>query len=176
MTLPERMRDAAFPENIPGSWDGAVGGYYGGPRAFNVWAPGNWARFGKHKKLPIWVAGFNGHDEARTAVLALRGLGVPEGVWTAVDMETRVDKTYLQHFGAVFDRAGYKWVVYGSASTVFGNPAPHGYWVADYRHIGPFMYDSPVGTDVRMTQYASNDNWDSSTVKDYTWEKSAWWV
>ena len=175
-TFTERMRDAAFPENIPGNWAGAVGGYFGGPRAFNVWSPGNWRRFSHLRKLPIWVSGLNGLNDGKAAVVELRHLGVPQNTFVVADMETRVDKTYCQHFGNVMDDAGYKMLVYGSASTVFGNPSPHGYWVADYAGKGPFMYDGPPGADVRMTQYVAGQNYDSSTVKDYTYNQAEWWI
>ena len=56
----ERMRDSAFATNISQTWTGAVGGYYGGPNAFNVWSSGDWKRFRPNRKLPIWVAGLNG--------------------------------------------------------------------------------------------------------------------
>ena len=168
----ERMRDAAFAVNISQSWTGAVAGYYGGPNAYNVWAPGDWGRFSRNRKLPIWVAGLNGSVEGDSAVSALRALRVPKSSYTAVDMESRVDKTYLNNFGNVLQAAGYKVWVYGSASTVFNNPGLNGYWVADYAGIGPFMY-SHLG--VRATQYAPGSAYDSSTVKDYTYSSGTWW-
>src|SRR5215470_3606956 len=97
----ERMRDAAFAVDISQSWSGAVAGYYGGPNAFNVWAPESWALFGSNRKLPIWVAGLDGSGEGANAVSALRALRVPTPAYTAVDMESRVDKTYLDNFGNV---------------------------------------------------------------------------
>src|SRR5690349_18416077 len=117
----ERMRDAAFASNIT-DWARAVAGYYGGPNAFNVWSPGDWKQFASNRKLPIWVAGLDGSGEGDNAVDALRSLGVPPKVFTVVDMENRVDKTYVEHFGARLNAAGYKVWVYGSASTVFQMP------------------------------------------------------
>src|SRR6516162_1502301 len=111
--MDERMRDAAFAADIPEPWGGAVAGYYGGPDAYHVWAPGDWKRFPNNRKLPIWVAGLDGTGEGREAVDALRSLRVPRRVYTAVDMEARVDKTYIEHFGAVLNAAGYKVWVYG---------------------------------------------------------------
>ena len=55
---------------------------------------------------------------------------MPKYVYTAVDMENRVDGTYVEHFGETLQDAGYKIFVYGSASSVFGNPLLNGYWVA----------------------------------------------
>lgn len=169
----ERMRDAAFAATIDSSWAGAVGGYYGGPTAFNVWAPGEWELFHGNRKLPIWVAGLDGSGEGKTAIRALRALGVPTGAYTVVDMENRVDKTYVENFGHALQAAGYKVWVYGSSSSVFANPRLNGYWVADYAGTGAFMYNH---AHVRATQYATGANYDSSTVRDWTYNSGPWWV
>ena len=167
----ERIRDAAFASNLSG-WGRAVAGYYGGPNAYHVWPAGDWRQFSGTRKLPIWVAGLDGSGEGANAVNALRALGVPPRVFTVVDMENRVDKTYVEHFGERLNAAGYKVWVYGSASTVFQMPALQGYWVADYAGSGPFMYNHG---QVRATQYASGQNYDSSTVKDWTYWFGPWW-
>ena len=169
----ERMRDSAFATNINPNWPGAVGGYYGGPNAFNVWAPGDWAPFHRNRKLPIWVGGQNGPREAEKAIEALHTLGVPKRVYTALDMEDRVDDLYVNNFGQALQAAGYKVWVYGQASSVFGNPRLNGYWVADYADKGAFMYDH---RHVRATQYAEGQNYDSSTVRDWTYNSGPWWV
>ena len=169
----ERMRDSAFAANIDQSWTGAVGGYYGGTGAYNVWSSGDWKRFEGNRKLPIWVAGLDGSGEGKQAVRALRSLAVPTGVYTAVDMENRVDKTYVEHFGQALQAAGYKVWVYGSSSSVFSNPRLNGYWVADYAGKGPFMYNH---AHVRATQYAAGTQYDSSTVRDWTFQFGPWWV
>jgi hypothetical protein len=170
--MDERMRDAAFSGNIAEPWGRAVAGYYGGPEAYNVWAEGEWKRFSRNRKLPIWVAGLDGTGEGHQAVGALRALRVPAKSYTAVDMETRIDRSYLDNFGAVLQAAGYRVWVYGSASTVFNNPGLNGYWVADYAGIGPFMYNH---AGVRATQYASGADYDSSTIKDWTYHAGTWW-
>jgi hypothetical protein len=171
--MDERMRDSAFATNINPAWPGAVGGYYGGPNAFNVWAPGDWAPFHGNRKLPIWVGGVDGPGEARRAIEALHHLGVPTRVYTALDMEGRVDKTYVEHFGQGLQVAGYKVWVYGQASSVFGNPRLNGYWVADFAGKGAFMYNH---RHVRATQYATGPDYDSSTVRDWTFNSGPWWV
>ena len=171
LTMDERMRDAAFSVNISEPWNRAVAGYYGGPEAYNVWSAADWRRWANNRKLPIWVAGLDGTGEGHNAVDALRNLGVPRRVYTAVDMETRVDKTYLEHFGAVLNAAGYKVWVYGSASSLFSNPGLNGYWVADYTGE-PFMYNH---SGVRATQYTPGEYYDSSTVKDWTYHFGRWW-
>jgi hypothetical protein len=156
--------DAAFAANIPPGFDIAFG-YYGGPNAYHVWNKADWARF-PGTKVPVWVGGFNGDGEGTEAVKALRALTVPRGAITVLDMETRVDKTYVTAFGGVLHDAGYRTWVYGSAATVFGNPQLNGYWVADYTGQ-PFMH-SHLGA--RATQYAADlpPGFDASLVKEWT--------
>lgn len=180
-TWTEQMRDSAFATNIPSTWPGAIGGYLGGPLAFRTWSAGDWARFPHNRKLPIWVGGYAGSAEGWQALMAMAALGVTPGCWMALDMEGRTDRTYVEHFGAVLNFAGFGVWVYGQASTVFGNPPLQGYWVADYRGVGPFMASGPAGAEVRATQYAdpasgSGGQWDSSTVKPYTLTLTRWWV
>src|SRR5260370_32784600 len=94
----ERMRDAAFAANIAEPWNRAVAGYYGGPNAFHVWSSGDWKRFPRNPQLPIWVAGVDGAGEGDDPVRPLRALSGPRRVYTAVDLEPRGAKTYLEHF------------------------------------------------------------------------------
>lgn len=150
-------RDSAYAADLKG-WSADVCGYLPAPRAYHVWSDADWAMFLGNRKLPIWVAGLNGEDDAFAALKALFDLRVPRGTWVALDLESRVDKTYVARFGAVMDWAGYWVAVYGSASTVFGNPPLDGYWVADWTgqaHLYP--HDDVVGT-----QYASGQQYDSS--------------
>ena len=165
------MRDAAYPGGIPEGWTGAVAGYLGGDLAVNVWAPHEWRGFPNRRKLPIWVAGHQPRSEAWTCLEQLWRAGVPPGVRIAVDLETRVDGYWAETFARPLEWAGFKLMVYGSASTVFGNPQLHGYWVADYAGIGPFMYDHPA---VRATQYAPGAHADSSTI--HAWVEAELWV
>lgn len=186
MSDTERLRDAAYATSIdPATWDRAVAGYYGGPGAYHVWEPGDWKRFTRHKKLPIWVPATgdkNGTADGHAAVAALAALGVPAHVWTVLDMELMVDRTYVEAFGRVLNAAGYKVWVYGSASTVFKNPQLDGYWVADYKEIGAYMYKTAGNVEIRATQYASPGTgsggpWDSSTVAEFTFhERPRWWI
>jgi hypothetical protein len=125
-----RFADAAFARNIPPGFAG-VFGYYGGPNAYHVWPAGDWGLF-PGPKCPVWVGGQEGSAEGMAAGEVLRSMGVPAGSVTALDMETRKDVTYVEHFGAQLAAAGYLTWVYGSASTVFGNPPLNGYWVASY--------------------------------------------
>lgn len=164
------MGDAAFVHNLDGTSFGIGAGYYGGPNAFHIWAPPDWQQLPGYK-LPIWVGGNDGDKEGKTALNVLHNLKVTPGSYTALDMETRVDKTYVRAFADIVTQE-YRVMVYGSASSVFGNPDYNGYWVADYAGIGPFMYDHP---DTRMTQYASGRKFDSSLVKKWIVDDGLLW-
>lgn len=155
-------RDAAFPGYLSG-YPGIIAGYYGGPDALNVWSPQQWGAFSANRKMPIWVGGFGGSAEGEQAVLTLQNLGVPKGSLTALDMEERVDETYVNSFGSMLRNYGYKTLVYGSASTVFDNPPLNGYWVASWTGY-PFMY---MHLAVRGTQYASTPDIDYDEWKDW---------
>lgn len=163
------MGDAAFPQNLDGTSFDIVGGYLASPNALNAWTRNDWRPI-PGPKLPIYVANFNGRIDAENALLELATLDVPKGKVVAYDMETRIDVTCVASFGAVMQHHGYKVWVYGSASTVFGNPQLNGYWVADYLRT-PFMYSHP---GVRATQWTDGPKFDQSTVK--RWEASNLWT
>ena len=167
-----KMADAAFAQDIqPGFEIGA--GYYGGPGAFHVWSPSDWARFPGYR-LPIWVpsqGNKDGFDDAQQAILALRALGVPLNSYTVLDMEGMRDRTYVEAFGArLHNPGGYRTWVYGSRDTVFGNPPLNGYWVADYGISTAEGTGLLETAHVRAWQYAANlaPGYDASLVKEWT--------
>lgn len=163
-----RMFDASTPpDHAPAGYQ-AVAGYIGGATP-HVWTHAEWDRFNALKKLPIWVGRIvtgapAPQNEAFEALRRLFELHVPKGSPVVLDLETHVDGPYVRSFGAVLSWAGYRTWVYGSASSLFRNPPLGGYWVADYTGT-PFMYQHK---DVRATQYASGQTYDSSTVQ--TWQ------
>lgn len=163
-----RMADAAFAGNIPPGFE-IVAGYYGGPEEFRQWSAADWERF-PGWKLPIWVGGLSGATEGRQAVTALQLLNVPAGSLTALDMEVRRDATYVTAFGEVLHQAGYKVWVYGSVSSVYGNPPLNGYWVADYTNSITAIDTTLQTSGVRAVQYAANlaPGYDASLVKPWT--------
>jgi hypothetical protein len=160
-----KAADAAFASNIPPGFQ-VVFGYYGGPNAFHVWSKADWDLF-PGSKVPIWVGGYDGKGEGVQAAQALRELGVPTGSYTVLDMETRKDDTYVNHFADALNAAGYRVWVYGSASTVFANPQRNGYFVADYV-ANPLPVLQQVG--VRAVQYLPDvrPGYDESLVKEWT--------
>ena len=176
----ERMRDSAFASNIPTSWKGAVAGYVAGGDPFHVWTKAEWARFPRNRKLPIFVQSnpqrANPTNDAIQCIKDLANLGVTKGCIVALDLETGIDRGYVAQFGHVLNTCSFKVWPYGSVSSLFANPVLDGWWVADYKGIGPFMENHP---NVRATQYAdppaSGGQWDSSTVKWYQYYRGKWW-
>lgn len=162
------MADAAFAANIPPGFQVAAG-YYGGPEAYHVWPRSDWGLFPGYR-LPIWVGGDNGADEGEQAAEELATLGVPAGCLTVLDMETRVDDTYVAHFGSALHAAGYKTWVYGSAAYLFKNPPLNGYWVADYTSNMADVRKLMQSPSVRAVQYAPDlpPGFDESLVKQWT--------
>ncbi len=164
-------RDAAFASNI-GHWDGVVFGYFGGPNAFHVWSAQDWAAYKANPKVPIWVGGLDGPAEGWAALQALYALGVPSGAGVMLDLETRIDKTYVEHFGGILQWAGFKVWPYGSTSSIFANPKLNGYAVADPTGI-EHMFPHP---GVRMTQWSTGPQFDQDAVKSWLLTAKELWV
>src|SRR5215813_11774933 len=126
-----KMADEAFATGqMPPGYQ-AIAGYLSSPAAFHPWTRDNWAKFGKVKKLPIFVASKavpgitgTGNSDAFACLEQVYKLGVPKGSAVALDMETAVDPGYVTAFSDALNWAGYATWVYGSASSVFGNPQP----------------------------------------------------
>lgn len=168
------MADEAFAQgSVPPGYS-IIAGYLYSQTAYHPWTGADWAKFGTMRKLPIFVPREAGSPPVWTAPVddafkvgdQLYRLKVPKGNPVALDLETTVNVDYVTWFAAALRWIGYRTWVYGSASTLFGNPCPPfgGYWVADYAGKGPFMYPH---AGVRATQYASGATFDSSVV--------AWW-
>ena len=164
------MADAAYAANIPPGYDIAAG-YLDSPEAFAPWIPQDWRRYPGYK-LPIWVhePGSDGTQAARETLSQLGTLGVPPGSIVALDMETRVDRTFVAKFYDELGRpgAGFRTWVYGSQAFVGSNPPCNGYWVADYTgdmHVVDWLLGQP---HVRAVQWASNAGYDASLVKQWT--------
>lgn len=158
------MLDAAYAQDLDGTDANAVGGYLDSPNALHPWSSSDWAGI-PGPKLPIWVAGDAGEPEAETVLSQLTMLGVPMRGYVAVDMETRVDVTYVTKFGAILQHNRYRVLVYGSAETVFQMPQLNGYWVAGYLDPPePYMYPHQ---GVRATQWEAGTRYDTSAIKSW---------
>lgn len=170
MTQWDIGHDAAYPANLRGS-TGVILGYLVAPNALNGWTATEWGWFEANYKIPIWVGGMAGEAEGWGCLQQLYALGVPSGKGIILDLETRIDKTYVNAFGSVLQWAGFKVWPYGSASTLFQNPQLNGYAVADPTGV-PHMYPHP---GVRITQYAFNGSTDSDAVKDWLIQDAEVW-
>lgn len=172
------MWDASSPPaTAPGGYDAAAG-YIGGNTP-HVWTVPEWKRLGGLPKLPIWVrsnpAGHTGHDDGFAALEQLYTIGCPRGSTIALDLETAIAQAYVISFNQVMTWAGFYVWVYGSRSTVFGNPACAGYWVADYTGQAHMV----IGPAVRATQYAAEvivpgGRVDQSVVRRWSWRWRLW--
>jgi hypothetical protein len=172
------LRFGSWPGGIGETWKGAVAGYYGGDTGNRTWLPKDWAFFAQNRKLPIWAPRiFDNPDgilEGLAAVKELQKLGVPPGVWTAVDMGYRVEPVYLAQFGHVMAENGYKVWPYGHYTTLPKNPVLDGYWLVDHAGIGPFLYETDRFM-VRATEYAATIEYTASAVEAGTFFCTKWW-
>lgn len=157
-----RMTDASQePDVLPPGTD-VVAGYIGGNTP-HVWSVGEWERFPKVKKLPIYVATANGNGLADgwEALKRLYQLDVPKGTTVSYDLETNVWPTATWNFYNLLRWAGYYVWPYGSFDYIYKNPKCSGYWVAQYTdelHMAP---------DSVATQYQPGGPWDLSVVRSW---------
>src|SRR5262249_27735993 len=114
--------------------------------------------------------GDGGQAEAFAALVRLYRIGCPPGSVVALDLETAVAPSYVNAFAGPLHWAGFKVWVYGSRSTVFGNPALDGYWVAGY----PGSRHFAAGSNVRATQWQAGKVIDSSVLRWYQWRRRLW--
>jgi hypothetical protein len=91
---PVKMFDASTPPASAPPGYRAVAGYIGGDTP-HVWTDAEWRRFGKLRKLPIWVRSnptqVDAEADAFAALERLFELNIPRGTTVAVDLETAVD-------------------------------------------------------------------------------------
>jgi hypothetical protein len=171
-----KMFDASTPPAKAPAGYGAVAGYIGGDTP-HVWTRAEWDRFAGLRKLPIWTrsvpAVADPETDAYAALKALHDLGWPRGKSMAIDLEEAEDPNWLTKFWAVV-KPDYRLLVYGAESTVYGNPACSGYWVADW--TGKLHMDMHRSVKIRKnadraTQYegAVTAAYDSSDV-------AGWWA
>lgn len=164
-----RMYDAAYPPASPPAWEVAAG-YLGGDTP-HAWTAPEWARQPARWRLPIWTRDNPGNAaqgamEGAQAAGRARALGMPPtGCAIGLDYELAVDDAYLIAFDTVVRAAGYRTLLYGSLSTVFGNAAPSaGYWVAHYTGVA-HLESGSVATQWADDQRLGTD-YDASLVAD----------
>lgn len=160
--------DAAYPPgNYPNQFSGFT--FYLGGDTPHVWSQSEVSQIPYGIKIPIWTrstSGYNGSSDGAAYVAQLEAYGVPKGVRVALDLETLVDGSYVTAFNDALLNAGYRVMAYGSWGYVQQNPEPAGgYWGADWTG-SPFLINGTVAT-----QYASNNDYDSSLATD----DGLWW-
>lgn len=149
------------PDPVPDHYDACMV-YAGGSSAAHAWSEAELARVAHLPRLPVWVPtpGHEGALAAADAFLAwLTEHGVPgrahaqdRPVHVMWDMETgkEPDAAWLDKAADHLAKHGYWNLVYGSTSTLFGQPARDGYVVANPTGQ-PHMFQR---AHVRATQYA----------------------
>lgn len=144
-----------------------VFGYIGGDTP-HVWTKQEWARFGKRRKVPIFVpkVAVGGASKASVdAYVILRRLyelRVPKGNPVVMDMENNISAAYLRAVRDILHWYGYRVWVYGSLNHVFSNPMCDGYFVADWSRNKPFIYHH---NGVVATQWKSEGAIDRDAVR-----------
>ncbi|MGH9436820.1 MAG: hypothetical protein ACRD22_02755 [Terriglobia bacterium] len=166
MFIPQQGFDASNPPVSVPSGKSWVAGYIGGDTP-HVWTSGEWSRFRRIAKLPVYVCSDPGQanptNDAFAALRSLYDLGVPKGKTLALDLETAVSPSYVKRFYRVIRWGGYWLWIYGSADFVFANPVCSGYWVADFNGVSNRLYPHK---GVVASQYASGSVYDSDVT---TW-------
>jgi len=170
------MFDASYPPTTAPHGYSVVAGYIGGHTP-HVWTNAEWARFDGLRKLPIWVPGpavgvtEDAINDGFAILDAVYRLKVPKGSPIVLDMETSVAASFDTALEDVLVWAGYRPWVYGSLSTIRGNPLYAnfgGYWVADYTGVPHF---TGIANE-RACQYGSGNVYDSSEVKPWQYENT----
>lgn len=170
---------------VPPPWVDTVQGYVGERVPIrtptpHIWTRADWARFRGMKKYPVFVGtpaigpAVDPITEAFECLENLYQIGVPQGDVVGLDMETAVNARYCTEFYGVLHKFGYRVWVYGSVSTVFGNPPLDGYDPADWTGKQHYV----VARKVRATQYAdaaqSGIGADLRVIRPFQWQFHLW--
>lgn len=121
-----------------------VCGFYLGGRTPHAWSAQQVDVQPERWRAPFWLADPNRPADSQGADIAaaLEALHAPPGSIYFLDMETLIAPTLVNDIAGVTHAAGYRCGVYGSESTVFGNPPRAGYFVARYDGIAA-LYEHP---------------------------------
>lgn len=169
--------DAAYPGSalppgtrILGAYIGIPGQGNASPDTPHIWSTPEWNHYVTPnpdlRLLPFYVHNYvDGQPEAdaANAVAAAAELGWSPGLkgeaerLIVIDAETLVDYDYFRRMGEAMQRAGFRPAMYGSASTVRGNPKFGGYILADWngRHAPTALSPGVLGV-----QWKPGPPWD----------------
>lgn len=159
------MFDASVPPSSAYPGAQAVAGYIGGNTP-HVWTPAEWQRFADLSQFPVWVGYLEGDPlgHATDAAAAMGRLG-----WSPfaanrravlLDFETEVDPPWIDTFAGEIWQSGYQTFIYGSESTIVGNPGKEGRWIALYDGT-PDIPNVPAAIG---HQYRANVPWGNTQV------------
>lgn len=152
--------DMAYPlSSYPAGIDGIA--FYGGGDTPHVWTLQEIIACPYRYRLPIFTrsdpTSASATADAAAMATYLHSIGAPAGTLTALDSETSVDAAYVKSYVTTLNSLGWKVIDYGSASSVFGNDNPDGYyWAADWTNQEHLVSGS------QMTQYVSFSSYDES--------------
>lgn len=164
MTL-YQMFDASSPPPTPYPGSHAVAGYLGGNTP-HIWEVPEWDRFAGLVQFGIWVGAAEGDPvgHGNAAVQAAHNLGwrpnAPLRRAIICDIETEQNRPWVDAFGKAVWDGGFQTYVYGSASTILGDPAKEGRWIALYNDE-PNIPAIPAAVG---HQYKANVPWDGTFV------------
>lgn len=171
--------DAAYPGAVLPPGTRILAGYIGipgrgsaSPDTPHIWSTPEWNHYAVPnpdlRLLPMYVHNYaDGQPEvdAANAVAAAAELGWSPGLKgeaeriIVIDAETLIDYEYFRAMGETMQRAGFRPVIYGSASTVFRNPRFGGYFIADWNGTHP---PTALNAGVLGRQWKPGPPWDLS--------------
>jgi hypothetical protein len=156
--------DAAYPSGISGGpYDGVC--YYIGGDTPHVWTIAELEARPEQYRLPIFVrsdpAGIaQAVQDVHTTLAQLAAFKQPKGTLVCLDVETARDPTYTASYSSGLLAFGYKLLVYGSQSDVFGNDNPDGlYFGASWTGV------PHIAAGDQMTQYVSLSGYDKDLAE-----------
>jgi hypothetical protein len=163
--MTKRMWDAISPNAGPATWEVAAG-YIPGGDAFHGWTDSEWRSERARYRLPIFVRSnpndaAQGHTEGLVTLAWCNRHAQPKGTTVALDLETAINRAYVNAFSTTVLNGGYQTVAYGSLSSLYSNPKPSGgFWSAHWTGT-PHIEQGSVAT-----QYANPGAYDSSLILD----------
>jgi hypothetical protein len=173
------MFDAADPNEIPQLDNNAavIAGYLNPGDPLRPWKAKDWAKFPKHRKLPILVRSdptgkSEAEDDAFAGMQNLYDLGALECL-VALDIETALDPAYVTRFGTILNTYGYRVLPYGSRDNLLSLPKLDGRWLAA---PGMSFGDFPRADDIRAIQNVYETGYDKSDLRPFLSMHGAWWI
>lgn len=156
------FRDSAYPvDPIPTGFDGVQ--FYIGGDTPHVWTPAEVNAQPERYRLPTFTRSNPDVSLAAGDVVAalaqLKAIGAPKHTLVCLDSETSINPNYVAEFFYGMANGSYPVIDYGSASTVFGNQIPDGYYDA-----AQWTGQAHIVPGSQMTQWEALNVIDESTA------------